>query len=229
MANVGPLFGTTGRVAFLAFRNARFWFKTGDKSNNKVYGENSSMDPAKIQRRAVGIERGDPKRGDIRKWPYQFGGSVAFGNRLIDQSIKVGNCSEMSCVALALASKLCSVDTPLWLGVLDEPADHTFALVGTALPRLLGNRPTRITDLNRLTSGTASDGDGLYVVDVWAGICCHVSEYESRFRSQMQKWSGQGKLIDTDDDGMLDPAGSFLSTHMNATLVMHRCTEGRGV
>jgi hypothetical protein len=232
MANVGSLVGTTGSVAAFAFYKARAWYKGGDKSVNKSrYTDYLDLDPeewplelaGKIKRRIGDIELSDKMIDAVRQGPYNVEQSVAHGKLLRDNFITAGNCGEMSCVALSFAAEYGRRGNQLWMAALDDPADHQFALVGPAPPPLPRYRLPTISDLNHLTAGTTNHIDGLYVVDVWAGICCHASEYEMRFRAQMHKWSGQGKRVEYANEWRDPVAAGYLSVQLAATIALHPC------
>jgi hypothetical protein len=131
----------------------------------------------------------------------------------------------MTCVALSYAADFAASRTPLWLVHLAQPADHHFMMIGPR-PHHPAGVPPKITDLSYLMALPPWDPQATYVVDVWAGICCHASEYEMRFRAQMQKWSGQLKFVwHFDAEGWVDPAGSYLSGLLAADMRLVDCTE----
>jgi hypothetical protein len=233
MANIGCLIGTSGSVASIAFIQARRWYKGATKSGNKLYFQPAEDDATPLpegwaersRRRGLGRGVADPFIGMVRGLhPNRFDDRVAYGVSLRANEVRSGNCSEMSSVALSFAARLTRADAPLWFVGLERPADHAFMMVGTVPPVPEGSPGPVVSDLTHMTAGTTNHIDGLYVVDVWAGICCHASEYASRFSQQMHEWSGQGKRVSFHDAWVNPSAAGYLSVHLGAPMLLQSCS-----
>jgi hypothetical protein len=162
------------------FTHARLFYKRQPKSNNKVY--QPPADQAKLMRRLQGVMAGNgmPR---VRNLGYR---AIAAGNHLRVTQNTFGNCTEMSCVAASFVAQLMP-NEQLSICSLDPPGDHTFVVVG-APGNIHGNTIAQLQhtfDRNLLT----------YVIDIWCGIFCHVSDYYLEYLRKMDTWTRQSKFV----------------------------------
>jgi hypothetical protein len=166
-------------LATSAFNKIRSHFRSGDKSSNKVRLPRDESDSRGLV--------------DILRWLraddalFQLRETRA---PLAERSAaRVGNCDEMSRLAVDEARKL-GLRAHAW-GFVHEgkPASHAFALVD--LPRDTLSSAYAVGDTRRNFDG----GDDFWIVDPWAGICCPGSKYDALFVAKMDKWAAQNKHI----------------------------------
>jgi hypothetical protein len=235
MANIGFWAGVHGRAADYAFRTSRHFFERGDKSDNKAYRPWELVDPAhwpadladKISGRSEDRRTASDDIKALRAMVPSIGPErVAHGRYLRREGMRFGNCGEMTCVALSYAADFSASGTPLWLVRMARPADHHFMLIGPR-PHRPDGAPPRIIDLPYLMASAPEHPEATYAVDVWAGVCCHASEYAMRLSAQLQKWSGKGKHVWYNRTKQwVDPAGPYLTGLLQADMTLMECTEG---
>lgn len=124
----------------------------------------------------------------VRKYQRNHS-DIEYGNYLLSNNIRAGNCGEM----LAVAAKIIGSRFPAAkIGVAALSAkdiDHALLIVG--------NFPK---SANAAQWEQIEESFNARVVDVWAGICCHVREYPALLREKMEKWSSREKYIVTVPD-----------------------------
>jgi hypothetical protein len=233
MAKYGTLIGTHAGIARDAFVRARAWYKGAEKSGNKAYGGWLRVDEAewpadladKIRRSRERAAQAQQKifRTFNALSRYDAGMSAAQGRFIRERELKAGNCDAMTSVAISFAADEIAGATEIWHVSLGGLADHAFMLVGPA-PTLPGDAGVSIRDLNQLTAGVTHGANALYVVDVWAGICCHASEYEHLFSQQMREWGELRKEVFSPTDGWRDPSTpGYLEVTLTAPMNLTRC------
>lgn len=123
--------------------------------------------------------------------------AIGYGQRILDGGIRVGNCTEMACVAAYLVSKKVDAKADIAIVVTDGPGDHVFCVVGESS----GWENVRsVTD----------DVRGSIVIDPWANVCCTVGDYEATFTAKMKVWLGQGKRIAAGGKDWLAPDKAYV-------------------
>ncbi|MDB5307543.1 MAG: putative type effector protein [Gemmataceae bacterium] len=102
---------------------------------------------------------------------------------------KAGNCAEQAAISyFYLVDK--GVE-PVWLLALKQPGDHVFVGLG------------EIAELGDVDKW----GPDTFICDPWANIACRSGEYRAAWAAKMQKWSDDGKTLDTPRLGFIDPLG----------------------
>jgi hypothetical protein len=191
---------------FQAYTMARTFYKHAVKSNNKDYLPGA--DETKRANRAHKLWL----RATIK--PFTIRGMHltprAAGLLLRAEQLGAGNCYEMCCVAGSFLDELHV--TARWLVGLTGPADHVFLVVGY-LPQV---SPTAAAMCAAVPDNLES-----YVLDVWAGICCHTRAYPAEFRAKMAYWSSKQKIVKIRGIWTL-PGDHYVNTAMNRwPLIIH--------
>lgn len=123
--------------------------------------------------------------------------AVEYGQRIFDGGIRVGNCTEMACVAAYLVSKKVDTKTDIAIVVTDGPGDHVFCVVGEA---------SGWDNIRGVPDGVGSS----IVIDPWAHVCCTAEDYEAAFAAKMKIWLGQGKRIAAGSKNWLAPDNAYV-------------------
>lgn len=179
----------TEATAMKIHGSVRDFFKGGIKSSNKRYikenekserrNANQVKAAEKIAIYRESLKTGGAKGGSLSKWErakkiHSLGSGAS----------SYGNCTEMALLACYFAA-LEKIEYAVMCGFASETSDHAFCVVG-----LNGNPPWKcITDMNSWS------GEGVWVIDPWAKICCKPQEYQVRFFQKMKYWQEKGKQI----------------------------------
>jgi hypothetical protein len=185
------------------YDQARAFYKRQAKSSNKVYRPPADMD--KLMRRMSGVMLGISMRR-IRGHGLS---AIAAGRSLRSSLNTFGNCTEMSCVAISFALEHMQGE-PVWICSLENPGDHTFVVVGD---------PVNIdgSTIEELQS-TFNPNLPTYVLDVWCGIFCQVSDFYYDYIRKMKRWTDQHKFVmQPSPSGESEPVKPFgLYAHRNS-------------
>ncbi|QTO52633.1 hypothetical protein [Burkholderia latens] len=179
---------------FACFVEARKYYKGQLKASNKIYINSAQKVvgvPPEYSRDGsalLGNGAAYYLKEEARK-NYSIYGTINYGNHLLTNDIRSGNCGEMAAVAAKIIrSRFPAVK--LGLAVLgDEDFNHGLVIVGD-LPRT--TNASQWEQIDESFNGR--------IVDVWAGICCHVREYPALLRGKLLKWSSQEKYLVTPPD-----------------------------
>ena len=114
----------------------------------------------------------------------EYGELVA--NQHGDREDRVGNCLEMSAMAVTIARRTPAIGTP-WLVYITAPGDHAFCAI-TASGDTAPPAWTTVMEM-------ANDEKKTYIVDPWANTCCLAKVYPRLVVSKFEDWSDQGKRI----------------------------------
>ena len=192
---------TLDEIAKQSYDLARRFYKPGIKSGNKVFI--AGAHPAKVQKRndRMAAAQALPFLRDLGQR------EITLGLLLRQSGNTAGNCGEMASVAASFlwenhpGTRVTRISLP-------REVDHTFLILGQA------PRPgTTVDSLRNVSRDVPS-----YVVDVWAGVCCHVSDYPRRFGEQMLKWQAQGKRFLHPERGLVDFNGQGMTDFLAASL-----------
>jgi hypothetical protein len=194
-----------------AYDRTRSLFSLGFKSANKQYAANSGVSAAKRQRRSVNqlAANNDMNQSSARAGNFT---DVQRGNNIIARfrqgNAIGGNCVEMSWVALAYFREQ-SQHTPAHIVCITNPGDHVFLHVGPVPPTLSSSMPARVWNL---CSSVPLHWDS-YIVDPWAGVCCHTRTYRAEFENKMGKWDSRQKEI-WSTSGWVRPDAEYVANNM---------------
>ncbi|MGE0423279.1 MAG: hypothetical protein AB7O88_13500 [Reyranellaceae bacterium] len=205
-------------------RQVRAHFAAGAKSGNKAYAASAdvSLDPkghkldevlSKLSPSASPIAKGADEVDDHTRRNQNVviamsqilklrndgekDTAIAYGQRILDGGIRVGNCTEMACVAACLVSKKVGPEIDIAIVVTDGPGDHVFCVVGEA---------SGWDSVRDVPENVAS----AIVIDPWANVCCTADEYERTFAAKMKVWLGQGKRIAAGGRDWLAPDKAYV-------------------
>jgi hypothetical protein len=204
MGNNGIANRITTIDATRVLRNARAFYKGGQKSLNKMYLDPDT--PKKELRNDNAVNSVDDMAELPRKIMENQRTLATSGEYLVSNNITYGNCDEMAQVSIyfALADpKMSPKMQHLRLASADwGAANHGFMLVsdGPKLPQEGGERPFGIKDQFR-----SPDNSGVWVVDTWMNIACRAEHYEERVREKCTQWQEQGKVMSM--GAVLDESG----------------------
>jgi hypothetical protein len=162
------------------FVQARNFYKHGAKSNNKVYRPPAPYQKIMSRMQAVMAGNAMPR---IHGYGYN---ALAAGNHLRHTQNTFGNCTEMSCVAASFVAQA-MLGEQIGICSLSHPGDHTFVAVGDP-GNIHGN-----TIEGLRTSFTPNLET--YVIDVWCGVFCHVSDFYYEYIRKMRRWTDQNKFV----------------------------------
>ena len=162
------------------YKQARAFFKGGAKADNKFY------DPVEFPQKAKAakhrIKSGKPLTADDArdKFPSH---AIGYGQAMRETGNTYGNCGEATAVAASfVAQRMQDVELAV---ASTSPCDHAFLVVGaTPMEKLT------VSDFSQV-----SKQSNVFVIDVWAGICCHASDFPTNLQTKMQKWDEDGKRI----------------------------------
>jgi hypothetical protein len=181
--------------AEIAFRRTRELFKISRKSANKKYATTSPVSAAKLSRRTenqqAALHNLRAYRAMSRHWqPLQIGNDIINMNATGLGAEVAGNCTEMSCVALAYLRRQ-GQDIPARIVSIARPGDHVFLLVGGVALLDPADPPSSVSALCVRASVTLDS----YVLDPWAGVFCQTRNYFAAFVDKMRKWEGREKEV----------------------------------
>lgn len=220
------------------FRELRAYFKGQSKSSNKRYSPQIQSLPGAVQpelkrgvkhwrivpdaaHRSMRAERSEKVEIMLNELRDRYMGAdkLTIGYHVLDQADRIGNCSEMSAAACYLVV-LRQAGTA-WFVETDDPYDHAFCIVSSS------DWTEKRTFLD-----LASDRSDAWVLDGWSNVCCPVRRYRNTLIVQLQKWSGQGKLIqffdpETEKADFVDPASRsyLLNFHDSVELDYEKIDE----
>jgi hypothetical protein len=186
------------------FNDIREWYSGSAKSANKLYMPPAS--PEKIERRRTGASYARNAMLSLRNTDRP---AVDYGLHILSHGFKFGNCWEMTCVAAAHVDahypgarmQVCS---------LDDPGDHVFLHLGVPL-----------NDGETMQSLFSVFVEHSYVIDIWSGIVCHVSDYALDFTNKMKKWEANNKHIGLPTYGLVMPTGGYLDDALSSEIESH--------
>lgn len=159
------------------YDESRAFLKGGAKASNKLYDPTINAEKARSadHRREAGV-----MLYGLRGYHSSF---VMTGQIMRETGNTWANCLESTCLAASFVGEHLP-NHPMTVGHAVE-GDHGFLIVGSPPPDGI-----TVDGLARMSRQTPS-----YAVDVWAGICCHSSEYPAQLREKMQAWEQQGKVL----------------------------------
>ena len=165
------------------FKTARAFFKKGDKSVNKLYvkppDDVDTDTPAKQRRRDMVFKHQGKLQEDRRN---RLGMSPSQkGDAMRDNKNTLGNCLEMSCVAVSIASER---KIPSWLATTDNTADHHFCVLSDKIPTW--------KNIDAMGKDQISD---VWIVDVWANVWAKPQDYKQKLSEHFVAWTGKGKQV----------------------------------
>jgi hypothetical protein len=191
-------------AARYAYEQTRNFYSSGVRSSN-VVPEQGVADQATVADYTARMARagGLP---DLRDLPDQT--TIAMGILLRQSNNTFGNCSHMASVAAASLWEHYS-SVPVTRVSLPDAIDHTFLMVGATPPP----PPGSLNSLRNCPPNAQS-----YVVDPWAGLCCHTSEYPGRLEAKMLKWQDTGVRYLDKNNRPRDFRGQDMIDFMNAPM-----------
>ena len=186
-----------------AYDEARAFYDSGYKSNNKAYNEAFTLDgrrdqlvaatansprplsadeaTARVAARHKNQGLSIPKAREIntdRQSPLQIGAAY------VRAANTAGNCGEMACVMMYFAEKHGISSDEMWLAT----ATNSNTTHWSRGKMVFGHSWAQL--------GSESKGLGLIMyADPWAGVCCLKSDYPRELKLQLDKWQRQGKRV----------------------------------
>jgi len=164
---------------------SRKFLKKGAKADNKSYDGNINW-PKRVDADQR-IEAGKAL-ASIRESNVSY---VTLGQLMRETGNTRGDCGEMTGLAASyVAEYMPDVNMAVgWAWPIEGhramERSHVFLVVGA-----LGNTPATVNELTN-----ASEQERSYVIDVWAGVCCHASDYPEKLQEKMSKWTHDGKIV----------------------------------
>jgi hypothetical protein len=179
-------------LAQQVYDQSRAHYKGGVKGANKRYNPKIAFPASmtgKVATRATNAAAFMTAHATApNPWVLRGTGMLSFlglGNLLLSTRNTFGQCMEMSAVATAFFHRLSH--GPIKIAITHE-FDHAFVVIGILPPvrRTMSDLAHARADLD------------CWVVDAWAGVFCHVSQYLADFRFQARMWNAQGKQVYVD-------------------------------
>jgi len=164
------------------YQQARAFFKGGAKADNKFYDIVGF--PAKAKAAKHRIQSGKQLTADGARDKFSSH-TIGYGQVMRETGNTYGNCGEATAVAASFVEQRMQ-DVELAVAST-SPCDHAFLVVGT----------TPAAGLTVSGLGQIPRQRNVFVIDVWAGICCHASDFPTHLQTKMQNWQTNGKRIAT--------------------------------
>jgi hypothetical protein len=167
---------------------ARAFYKGQLKSENKMYRDVSTE---KHRRRNAAFYQAKAiLRQHRERWPG-LGSARAYGEYLArwnSFSTRVGNCGEMSALAVYFALDMTPEGSITARQAHTNNGHHSFAIV---IPSG-AEAPPDGTTVEGMQSANMS---GIFVIDPWLNVACDAAEYYIRSLQKLWEWRDQGKVI----------------------------------
>jgi hypothetical protein len=182
----------------MILRQARAFYRAGDKAGNKMY---LNTDTDKTSKRNWKAERVNASLPQLREYmkevPFEDQGAY-----LEQRNVRYGNCDEMAALTAKLARstpQLSDKMKHLWITAVNPSDGHTFVLLGDGHEPNFPKRP--------ISQWPKQDLEALWVIDTWINTACRASDYEHLAREKLAKWHRERKIIvaETTDDQWGNP------------------------
>lgn len=201
----------------VVMQKVRDRFKSGHKSNNKLYHVDTTGKPEpglalrftteqlqKFFKRST-----DARASNQYRTPYvPTRHEDALAILKLPHGHCSGNCDEMS----SLSAYYAEVDyhvprAQLYVAELSAPADHVFCVVADDKPSV----PASFTTVLAFTQDPRAKE--WLIIDPWLHVCCRVKDYLTKGGEKLEKWAADGKRISwshpTQGAGWWPPNGDY--------------------
>jgi hypothetical protein len=192
---------------------ARRFYKAGGKSTNKRYDIANIPNPTeKHTRRNEGRDEKTAARNAFRTDAKSARMTWAqVGQEIIVRNHQIGNCAEMSAVAVHLCiRRLSGRYGQMYIGHLRHPGDHNFVVLS-----IDGSMPpwTAILAMRGIRD------NNFWVIDCWANIACPAMQYPNELNNKIKSWSEQMKQVRSREHTWVDPnSGSYKTALLASAL-----------
>jgi hypothetical protein len=192
-ANVIPITQLDVNTVLL---QARAFYKTGWKSENKVYDPKQLADLGileedKHRNRNSNAIQAKENVASLRATPITP--DAAYGQHIVETDQSAGNCGEMCAVVAYYAQALATWRQGvcnIYICKVLPPGNHSFVVLSGN-----GSMPNH----HRLAQTSSVIGRNFWAIDCWMNIACPLNQYLPNAMTKMNQWARQGKGITSRD------------------------------